>query len=366
MTTGAVFIDLKKAFDLVDHECLLYKLEHYGVRGGTLDWFRDYLTTRTQRVHFGKHLSSSQAIHFGVPQGSILGPLLFVLYINDLPQCLENCFINMYADDTVLYSTSPCTLEINRVVQDDLNRVAQWMESNKLILNQSKTKSMLFGSRQNLAKSPNFCIQLHGKVLERVAKFSYLGVVLDETLSWKDNVEYVSSKVSSRLGLLTRIRSCLTLEASKKVYTSLVQPLFDYADVAWGEISEGCCKELQRLQNRAARIILRKKTSKDILRVLNWLSLACRRKLHKCTLVFKCLNNLVPKYLTQFFTRNRAFHDHATRRSNDLHPPKPKHNMGKRTFKYTGTIYFNALPACIKSAPSLSNFKNLIIKHFYL
>ena len=126
----------------------------------------------------------------------------------------------MYADDTVLYSTSPCTLEINRVVQDDLNRVAQWMESNKLILNQSKTKSMLFGSRKNLAKSPNFCIQLHGKVLERVAKFSYLGVVLDETLSWKDNVEYVSSKVSSRLGLLTRIRSCLTLEASKKVYYS--------------------------------------------------------------------------------------------------------------------------------------------------
>ena len=113
MTTGAVFIDLKKAFDLVDHECLLYKLEHYGVRGGTLDWFREYLTTRTQRVHFGKHLSSSQAIHFGVPQGSILGPPLFVLYINDLPQCLENCFINMYADDTVLYSTSPCTLEIN-------------------------------------------------------------------------------------------------------------------------------------------------------------------------------------------------------------------------------------------------------------
>ena len=89
MTTGTVFIDLKKAFDLVDHECLLYKLEHYGVRGGTLDWFRDYLMTRTQRVHFGKDLSSSQAIQFGIPQGSILGPLLFVLYINELPQCLE-------------------------------------------------------------------------------------------------------------------------------------------------------------------------------------------------------------------------------------------------------------------------------------
>ena len=105
-----------------------------------------------------------------------------------------------------------------------------------------------------------FCIQLYGKTLERVAKLSYLGVVLDKNLSWKDHVEYVSSKVSRRLGLLSRIRSCLTLEASKEVYTSLLQPLFDYADVAWGKISEGCCKELHRLQNSAARIILRKNT----------------------------------------------------------------------------------------------------------
>ena len=148
-------------------------------------------------------MSSTQAIRFGVPQGSILGPLLSVLYINDLPQCLENCCINMYADDTVMYFTNLCTSEIARVVQ--------WMESSRLILNQSKTKSMLFGSWQNLAKSPNFCIQLYGKTLERVAKFNYLGVVSDENLSWKDHIEYVSSKVSRRLGLLSRIRSCLTV-----------------------------------------------------------------------------------------------------------------------------------------------------------
>ena len=114
----------------------------------SLDWFRNYLTKRTQRVQFGNDKSSTQAIHFGLPRGSILGPLLFVLYINDLP-CLENCSIPLfYANDTVMYSMNHCTSEIDRVVKDDLNRVVQWMEStcSRLVLNQSKTKSMLFGS----------------------------------------------------------------------------------------------------------------------------------------------------------------------------------------------------------------------------
>ena len=110
-------------------------------------------------MQFGNDKSSTRA-------GSILGPLLFDLYINDLPQCLENCSINMYADDTVMYFTNLCTSEIARVVQDDLNGVVQSMESSRLILNQSKTKSMLFGSWKNLAKSPNVCIQLYRKTLE--------------------------------------------------------------------------------------------------------------------------------------------------------------------------------------------------------
>ena len=111
---------------------------------------------------------------------------------------------------------------------------------------------MLFGSWQNLTKSPNYCLQLYRKTLERVAKFSYLGVVLDENLSWKDHVEYVNSKVSRSLGLLSHVQSCLTLEASRQVYTSLLQPSFDYADVVRGEILQGCCKELHRLQKRPA------------------------------------------------------------------------------------------------------------------
>ena len=141
-----MFIDLKKAFDLVDHECLVFKLEEYcGVRGSSLDWFRNYLTTRTQRVQFGNDMSSTRAIRFGVPQSSVWG-----LCFSFIHKCLETCSINMYADDTIMYFTNLCASEIARVVQDDLNRVVQWMESCWLILNQSKTKSMLFGSNHQI------------------------------------------------------------------------------------------------------------------------------------------------------------------------------------------------------------------------
>ena len=151
---------------------------------------------------------------------------------------------------------------------------------------------------------------------------------------------------------MSRIRSCLTLEASKQVDTSLLQLLFDYADITWREISEGCCKELQCQQNRAAQ--------KTLSVCLNWLNLASRKKMHKCIVVFKCLNNLVPKYLVQYFTRNGDLYNHATRRRNNLHPPKLKCTMGKITFKYVGAIYFNSLPNCVKSATSLHSFKNMI------
>ena len=152
---------------------------------------------------------------------------------------------------------------------------------------------------------------------------------------------------------MSRIRYASRWKPLDRVYTSLLQPLFDYADVARGEISEGCCKELHRLQNRAARIILRENTSNDTFCALNWLNLASRRKMHKCILVFKCLNNLVPKYLTQFFKRNADLHNHATRRSNHLHPPKPKRNIGKKELLSMQGLFSSILYPIMLKVPRL-------------
>ena len=165
---------------------------------------------------------------------------------------------------------------------------------------------------------------------------------------------------------MSRIRYASRWKPLDRVYTSLLQPLFDYADVAWGEISEGCCKELHRLQNRAAQIILRKNTSNDTFCVLNWLNLASRRKMHKCILVFKSLNNLVPKYLTQYFTRNVDFHDHATRRNNDLPHQGLDVTWAKELLSMLGLFYFNSLSNYVKSATSVNSFKKMLTEYFTL
>ena len=179
---------------------------------------------------------------------------------------------------------------------------SQWMESSRKVAGLSIIRvKQNINALWKLAESCQITKFVYPVIRKDFRKSSqiwlFIGVVLDENFSWKDHIEYVSSKVSRRLGLWSRIRSCLTLEVSKQIYTSLLKPSFDYADVAWGKISEGYCKEFPCLQDCAAQIILQKNTSNDTFCVLNWLNLASRRKMHKCILVFKCLNNLVPKYL---------------------------------------------------------------------
>ena len=202
--------------------------------------------------------------------------------------------IGMYADDTVIYFSATSPSLIKQVLQNDLNYVEQWLQENKLVLNQSKTKWMLFGTRQKLEHSSDIEIQFHGQNIERVSSFCYLGVTLDEHLSWNEHVEIICNKVSKRVGLLSRIRPYLTQKAAKCVYNCLIQPIFNYTDTVWGGLSIGCGKNLQRLQNRAARIVQGRSTTDEAFQKLGWINLETERIMHKCILVYKCLNNLAP------------------------------------------------------------------------
>ena len=183
----------------MDHKCLLHKLEPYGVRGPSYNRFLDYLCTRSQRVKFGKELSSSLPLDYGVPQGSLLLDPLLSACCDPISACMP---------DTVIYTTGSESDCIMTEIQKALQRILQWMKNSKLVLNLTKTKCMLFGT--NLQKLAN--------AIERVRNFCYLGVTLDEHLSWKEYISKVFTKVKKCLGLLGRIRSCLT---QRNAYTTV-------------------------------------------------------------------------------------------------------------------------------------------------
>ena len=189
--------------------------------------------------------------------------------------------VSMYADNTAIYTTGSRPDDVMVKIQEDILRVEQWMKSNQLVLSLTKTKSLLFGTAKKFAGATDFKILIEGKEIDRVSKFCYLGVTLDENLSWKGHVGEVFNKVNKRLGLLGRIRWCLTIQAAKCTYNCLILPVLSYTDTAWGELSGECSNRLQRLQNQAAHITIRCDGSSNAIKNLGWERLETIRKRNK-------------------------------------------------------------------------------------
>ena len=223
-------------------------------------------------------VSDPQPIAFGVPQGSLLGPLLFIAYINDLPSVVKNCEIQLYADDTLLFYSSNSISDIEHHLTEDLGSIVSWLESNFLFLNYSKTKIMLVGTHQRLSRVNSFTVHARNNILGRVYQFKYLGVMLDSTLSWNDHIDYISSKISSRLGMLRKARRVVPREACITLYVSMVLPLFDYCSAVWGGCGQTNRSYLDRLQRRAVSIIeSRIVQQSEVRNTLRWPSLEARR-----------------------------------------------------------------------------------------
>ena len=308
---GMVFVDLKKAFDTVDHQILCRKLESYGVLHKELAWFGSYLSNRVQYCRVNGVDSQIENIDVGVPQGSCLGPLIFLVYINDLPRAVKNSTISMYADDTSLCFKSKDLSRLNEALNEDLSRLDAWLNNNKLSLNVAKTQSMLVSTkakRKTLDKSSQHLqVKINGTELEVVSKIKYLGVLLDNSLDWKDQVQAVSLKVSRGLGILKHAKNFLPFSALTSLYTSIVEPHFRYCCSVWGCAGTTEINRLQKLQNRAARIVTNSSfdtPSNKLIEKLGWNTINELIDIESKTIVFKSLNELAPPYLRSLFRKN--------------------------------------------------------------
>ena len=359
---GVLFLDLKKAFDTVDHQILLKKMVSYGVEGNALQWFDSYLSNRQQRTLINDSLSEPKLVTCGVPQGSIIGPLLFILYINDLPDRILHCEIFLYADDTALYYAADNSHIIEDVLNTEMQNVSDWFMTNKLTLNSKKTKVMIFGTSKRLKALPPLNIRCGNDQIEQVSVFKYLGILLDSTLSFSEHIDYVCKKVNMRLSVLGRTRKYLSVKTSLMLYKSLVMPYFDYCDTLWDCCSCQLKQKLQILQNRALRIINkadRRTHISDLHNMSKILTLEQRRKYHTHVFMYKALNNLCPDYISSKFCYSSNIHQHSTRSasSNSLHIPRINLNVGKSRISYRGAISWNSLPPEIRQAPTLRLFK---------
>ena len=313
-------------------------------------------------------ITSTNDITHGAPQGSVLGPLLFVIYINDLPNCLQHTNASLFADDTQFYTASDDADELDSYLNADISSLREWLIANKLSLHPDKTKRINIGTRQRLANfSSEAGIFINNHEVVPSENLKSLGIVLDENLNWNCHIEQIIKKVKSALSALRRAKPFVTLEILIQIYNALIVPHFDYCAEVWGDLNKGLAEKLQRLQNRAARIISGAATyetrSADILKSLDWHPLHIRRDLRMACMMYRCFNNQAPIYLTNLFNKLSTFTTHKLRGSaSNFHIKGFKTEYGKRSITYRGAKLWNSLSHDAKSKGNINYFRKAALK----
>ena len=363
---GAIFLDLKKAFDTVDHALLCHKLAKYGVVGVSNAWFKNYLNDRRQVTRYRSKNSRPGVVTHGVPQGSILGPLLFIIYINDLPNSIFNCKVAMYADDTILYCLGESVDNVQDSLQSDLYSVERWLQANLLSLNASKTKSMLFYTSYYRGNT-DLHLNIDGTELECVREFKYLGFILDSKLTFNEHINHILSKAKQRIGCLWRVRKYIKQDTALQLYKSLVLPYYDYGDVIYMHTSEQNLLKLQYMQNNACRMILRADKYESVKGMHIRLGLSAlneRRLFHISGFMYKLKRGDIKSLELRFlFVDIDMYHGRLTRSltREDLVVPSTRTTFGERAIAVFGSRIWNLLPLEFRTLGTFDTF----CKHYW-
>ena len=357
--TIGVFLDLAKAFDTVNHEILLKKLEHYGIRGIALEWFKNYLTNRKQIIKYKSEKSESLTIKCGVPQGSVLGPLLFLIYMNDISRSSEILSIILFADDTNLFFSHKNLFTLNETMNRELSKIASWLSANKLSLNIKKTHFIIFKSRGKKSNQ-HVSIIINNQEIEQVKCTKFLGLYIDDEFTWKYHIDQVASKISKMTGILAKARHYLSLKTLQTIYDTMVYPYLTYCNIVWASTYPSRLKSLFMLQKKIVRIMTfakYKENSKPLFLSLKILNIYELNIYLMALFMYSYFNENLPSYFNNYFKLNEMIHSHNTRTASNLFIDYKRTNYGKFSLKFRGAQIWNKLPKDLKLSKSYRQFK---------
>ena len=347
-----IYLDFSKAFDSVPHQRLLLKIKQMGIKGDLLKWISSFLSERKQRVVVGENMSSWAKVKSGIPQGSVLGPILFIIFINDLPDNVKKSLLKIFADDTKLFKTIS-QIKDQRELQEDLIALAAWSKKWQLPFNEIKFKLMHYGKN-----NPHFDYKMNGIILAKDDKEKDIGVTFDSDLKFQTHYNNMTAKANSRVGIIKRTFSSLNKHNFPILYKSLVRPLLEYCSPIWNPILVKDINELEKVQQRATKLV---KGLKDLpyeqrLRTLGLPTLIYRRKRADMIEVYKILNGFTNINKDTFFDYNNRVGSRG--HSHQLLKPRANTRIRQNTFSHRVINVWNSLPEEVVSADSINSFKN--------
>ena len=361
----SAFLDFSKAFDSVDHRILLYKLHYYGFRGPIYEWLKSYLFNRYQYVNLGNSSSDYSIISHGVPQGSVLGPLLFLIFINDFPSCSDVFNFTLFADDsTISYGFDPISVpNVSNILNDELCRINNWISTNKIKINVNKTKYMLFTCRKTVSLS---AILIGGEEVFRVNKIKFLGIHLDENLNFSCHAQNVLMKVSKSLGIINKMKFFLPDFILKSLYTTLIKPYFSYGIEVWYNAPNYSIEKIFRIQKASIRTICNLPFNSHTSCAFKDMSLLKLKDLfffELCKRIFKAIHFGIDRNLFNNLPTHSNFHSYATRHSRDIVAPFYRKSKTQSCISFVGIKTWNSLPDNIKQLSSFISFKTLLFNY---